>query len=116
MASLNNVIPALMNVRQTDRRFVLATALTLLAVAAERSVVAGAAEVSSAAAASDDLNTVRQRILAPLLEPVPGETARKLLDTLEPDGSWPDINYKDRSPAGWKTAAHLNNVATLARA
>jgi Polysaccharide lyase family 8, C-terminal beta-sandwich domain len=38
------------------------------------------------------------------------------LGTFQPDGSWPDINYQDRSASGWKTVRHLSNVATLARA
>lgn len=106
----------MMNVRQTIRRFLSATTLALLVVAGGQSRVAGAGEATSTVAASDDLNTVRQRILKPLLVPVPAETARQLRDALQPDGSWPDVDYQDRSASGWKAVRHLSNVATLARA
>ena len=38
------------------------------------------------------------------------------MDALLPNGSWPDIDYKERSTADWKLVQHLRNVATLARA
>jgi chondroitin AC lyase len=106
----------MMNARHIRYRFAWATRLTLLAIAGGQPVAAEAGEAPSTVAASADLNTVRQRILAPLLAPVPVEDARKLMGTLQPDGSWPDIDYQDRSASGWKTARHLSNVATLARA
>jgi chondroitin AC lyase len=93
-----------------------ATGLAVLAVAGGQPLAARAGEPSNATAAGADLNTVRQRILEPLLAPVPAEAARNLLRTLEPDGSWPDVDYQDRSRSGWKTVRHLSNVVTLARA
>ena len=83
-----------MNHRLTEHRFVLATALSLLAVVGGQSVVAGEGEAPSTVAASNDLNIVRQRILKPLLEPVPAETARSLMNALQPDGRWPDTTTK----------------------
>jgi chondroitin AC lyase len=106
-----------MNVRHPNRRFAWATRLTLLAVVGVQPLVGEAGETPIVVAASADLNTVRQRILEPLLAaPVPAEAARKLLETLQPDGSWPDIDYQDSNRSGWKTVRHLSNVATLARA
>jgi len=102
--------------QRTERRFVLATALTLLVVAGGQSAVVGEGETQNTAAASNDLNTVRQRILKPLLAPVPEETVHTLVGALKSDGSWPDIDYRDRGRAGWKTVQHLSNVTTLARA
>jgi len=106
----------MMNLRHTNRWFTWAAGLTLLAVAGGQPTAAEAEEAPNSAPSSADLDTVRQRILEPLLAPVPAEAARKLLETLRPDGSWPDIDYQDRSRSGWKTVRHLSNVAALARA
>jgi len=106
----------MMDLRHTKRRFAWAAGLTLLAVVGGQPVAAEAGEAPNAMAANADLDTVRQRILKPLLKPVPAETTRKLLSTLRPDGSWPGINYQDRSRSGWKMVRHLGNVTTLARA
>jgi len=105
------------NVQPAKRRFVVATtALTLLAVAGGQSVLAEAEESRGAVVANDDLNILRERILKPLLEPVPEETVRTFMDALQSDGRWPDIDYKDHNTALWKAAYHLSNVTTLARA
>jgi len=63
-----------------------------------------------------DLNRIKQRILEPLLQPVPLETTRGLMASLRPDGSWPDIDYEDRTRSGWKTPTHLSRVNVLTRA
>jgi chondroitin AC lyase len=106
----------MMTVRHPNPRFAWATGLTLLAVVGGQPPVAEAGEAPIVVAASADPNTVRQRILEPLLAPVPAEAARKLLQAIQPDGSWPDIDYQDPNRSGWKTVRHLSNVATLARA
>jgi len=113
----------MMDARHNKRRFAWAAGLTLLAVAVGQPVPAEAEEAPNTVAADAelselraDLDTVRQRILRPLLAPVPAEAARKLLETLRPDGGWPGIDYQDRSRSGWKAVRHLSNVATLARA
>ncbi len=90
--------------------------LTLLAVAGGQSLAAEAGQAPSTVAAGADLNTVRQRILEPLLAPVPAEAVGRLMETLQADGRWPDIDYQDPNRSGWKTVRHLSNVATLARA
>ena len=45
-----------------------------------------------------DLDTIKQRILAPLLTPVDAATVRRLIDTLQADGSWPNIDYQETQP------------------
>lgn len=66
---------------------------------------------------SPDLETIRQRIVADLLEPPVAEKAvQNLLATQKPDGSWPGINYKDTSRTGFQHSIHLENMLTLARA
>lgn len=66
--------------------------------------------------ALSELETIKARILAPLLEPVRAGAARRLIGRLRPDGSWPDVDYRDRRRSSWTTARHLAHLATLARA
>jgi len=106
----------MMDVQHARNRFAWGAGLTLLALASGQPLAAEAAEAPNTVAAGTDLDTVRQRTLEPLLAPVPEQATRKLLETLRPDGSWPDIDYQDGSRSGWKTVRHLSNVATLARA
>ncbi len=67
-------------------------------------------------AAADDLETIRARIVAPLLAAPDGEAAHKLLDSLQPDGIWADIDYLNQSRSAWPAPAHLSRVEILARA
>jgi len=63
-----------------------------------------------------DMETIKKRLLEPLLGPVRIETVRQLVDTLQADGSWPNIDYQDRNRSSWKTVRHLTGVAVLAEA
>ena len=71
---------------------------------------------SDASPALDDLNTIKQRILDPLLQPIDVATARRILETLRADGSWPEVDYQDQRRSAWTTTRHLGNVLSLARA
>lgn len=62
------------------------------------------------------METIKRRILASWLESARGDEARRLVDTLRPDGSWPDVDYQDGTRSGWRTPRHLSHVATLVRA
>jgi len=75
-----------------------------------------AAVGKGAAAAESDLETIRARILAPWLEPVPVADVERLVGAMRPDGSWPDIDYGNQRRSSWPTARHLTNVGVLARA
>ena len=92
------------NVLRTNQRLTWAAGLTLLALAGTQAIAADAERSPKTVPADTDLDTVRQRILESLLASVPEKTARRLLETLRPDGSWPDIDYQDGSRSGWKTA------------
>jgi len=104
----------------------LASAVAGIALAAAVGGPASAGEPASQSPAATaredpsqsvrDMETIRKRILDPLLGPVRIETVRQLVDTLQADGSWPSIDYQDRNRSSWKTVRHLSNVATLARA
>lgn len=62
-----------------------------------------------------DLQTIKQRMLAPLIDAPDARHARVLLDNLSADGTWPDIDYACQDPAYWKTVYHLHNLLVLAR-
>lgn len=67
--------------------------------------------------ASNDLQVIRQRIVADLLEPaINSDRIKLLIKTIQPDGSWPDINYKDTTKTGFQHRIHLENMLDLARA
>jgi chondroitin AC lyase len=67
--------------------------------------------------ASQDLEIIRKRIVDDLMEPaVNADKIQQLITTLQPDGSWPGINYKDVSRTGFQHSRHLENMMDLARA
>ena len=61
---------------------------------------------SPQSALSDDVAVVRGRILVPLLEPPNDGTVRRLVDTIQVDGAWPDVDYADSRRSGWRTYRH----------
>lgn len=64
-----------------------------------------------------DLEIVRKRIVNDLLQPeVKTEKIKQLIETIQPDGSWPGINYKDTTKTGFQHSIHLANMLDLARA
>ncbi|MEO7044268.1 MAG: polysaccharide lyase family 8 super-sandwich domain-containing protein, partial [Ferruginibacter sp.] len=64
-----------------------------------------------------DLEIVRKRIVDDLLQPeVKTKTIKQLVETIQPDGSWPGINYTDTSKTGFQHRIHLENMLELARA
>src|SRR5215218_10157864 len=66
---------------------------------------------------SPDLEIIRKRIIDDLLEPaVNADEIQKLVKTIQPDGSWPDINYKDTSRTGFQHSEHLKHMLDLSRA
>ncbi len=66
---------------------------------------------------NSDLEIVRKRIVDDLLKPsVKEEKIKELVATLQPDGSWPGINYKDTTKTGFQHSIHLENMLDLARA
>ena len=66
---------------------------------------------------SPDLEIIRERIIADLLEPaLDGNRVRELMKAIKSDGSWPDIDYVDVSRTGFDHSRHLDNMFHLARA
>ncbi|HEV8286140.1 MAG TPA: polysaccharide lyase family 8 super-sandwich domain-containing protein [Chitinophagaceae bacterium] len=66
---------------------------------------------------NSDLEIIRKRIIDDLLEPsVNEQKIQRLIESINPDGSWPGINYKDTSRTGFQHSIHLENMLDLARA
>jgi hypothetical protein len=79
--------------------------------------------LSLSGACSDDMATVRERLLSLLCLPLPGQIpgviaqAGRYESHLLPNGTWPDIDYNDPGDrAVWKTAQHLDRVVSMAQA
>ncbi len=67
--------------------------------------------------ADSDLEIIRKRVTDELMKPSVNEAQlRILIDSLNPDGSWPGINYADVSRTGFQHGNHLNNLVALSRA
>lgn len=61
-----------------------------------------------------DMNMVKDHIIKPFLEKeIDARNVEQILKTLKTDGSWGGINYRDKTPAGWKAPQHLKNLTTL---
>ena len=96
--------------------FAAATVLGGLALHRSASGDEKPAAAQADAATLDELATIKQRILEPLLEPVDAAAVQRLVDTIQADGSWPGIDYHQRRRSAWTTTRHLSNVLLLARA
>jgi chondroitin AC lyase len=67
----------------------------------------------------NDLGIIKQRVVASLL-PNDDHEAEEIAkqatgyeESLSANGSWPDIDYKDETRGGWKTAEHLSRVKVM---
>src|SRR5688572_21229209 len=57
--------------------------------------------------AGPDLEIIRDRVIADLLEPALNEELIKtLIKSIKQDGSWPDIDYVDVSRTGFQHSRH----------
>ncbi len=72
---------------------------------------------ASIESSSAGLSTINERLLDDLLQPeVSEKQVMTLLNTIQPDGSWPDINYEDFSLTGFEHYRHQINIHELCRA
>ena len=63
-----------------------------------------------------DFETVKGRILEPLLQPVDGDAVQRDVNALTSEGCWADVDYADMSTVHWKPLEHLQRVLRMARA
>ncbi|MCW3091040.1 MAG: chondroitin lyase [Ferruginibacter sp.] len=73
--------------------------------------------ISSLSNLDSDIEIIRKRIIDDLLEPaINTSSINKLVKTIQTDGSWPDIDYKDTSRTGFQHREHLEHMVDLSRA
>ncbi|MFW5835559.1 MAG: polysaccharide lyase family 8 super-sandwich domain-containing protein [bacterium] len=71
----------------------------------------------SSAAVDEDLEIIRERVIANVMRPAVDEASVELaLNTITPGGYWPGINYEDVSRTGFDQTLHLSNMIIMARA
>ncbi|GHT44017.1 chloramphenicol resistance protein [Bacteroidia bacterium] len=69
------------------------------------------------AAANPDIELLRKKFTAELLEPPVQEAPiRTLINTLQPDGTWPGIDYIDTARTAFQHTRHLANLVQMSRA
>ena len=68
--------------------------------------------------AATDMETIRMRLRARLLEKarVDAGSLRKLTERQKTDGSWPDVDYANRSRTNFVPVRHLHRLRTMALA
>ena len=60
--------------------------------------------------ADNDLEIIRTRIVDDLLKPeIDPDKINKLVKIIQPDGSWPGINYKDTTKTGFEHRRYIKN-------
>ena len=65
----------------------------------------------------DDLARVRDQVIAHYAAGAPSAShVRQYLQRLREDGTWPDVDYADRTRGGWATARHMYRVRDFAQA
>lgn len=83
------------------------------------SVILWALVCISAAAADPDLELIRKRFAAAAMKPASAIDIGYIKDrmaSLQPDGSWPDINYTDLRREAFQNSQHLNHLVAMAQA
>ncbi len=92
-----------------------------------RSILRGAAAVLAAlfaltgppalAAPTDGFPRLREQVVAHYAAGAPSaEIVKRTIARLREDGTWPDVDYTDRTRGGWRTARHMCRVLNLAQA
>ncbi|MBR1576105.1 MAG: hypothetical protein IJ654_06635 [Bacteroidales bacterium] len=73
--------------------------------------------LTTAAAKNNDIELLRNRFKTEAMsQPVQEERVRQLMDTLQPDGTWPGIDYADTARIAFQHVDHLNNLVAMALA
>lgn len=76
-----------------------------------------AQQSSTGGAINTDMKILEERFTAELLEQkIYEEEIEQLISTIQGDGTWPGINYKDTSRTAFEHSQHLSNMIDLGRA
>ncbi|MEX1121745.1 MAG: polysaccharide lyase family 8 super-sandwich domain-containing protein [Balneolales bacterium] len=64
-----------------------------------------------------DIEMLREMVISELMEPeVDASEISALLNSIQQDGTWPNIDYEDVSSTGFQHSRHLGNLLELSRA
>lgn len=63
-----------------------------------------------------ELATVKDRLTLQVRSNTTAAAAAQFAASLLPNGTWPDIDYADKTRGAWKTDAHLSRVESMAQA
>lgn len=66
--------------------------------------------------AADDITILHQRLFSDYMTTHSSSNASEYLGSQLPDGSWPDINYDDRSITNWDPVKHLERIKIMSHA
>ena len=81
------------------------------------SLAALAGAPADAASSADDIARIRAQVVAHFAAGAPSAgRVRGYVERLRDDGTWPDVDYADRTRGGWRTAGHVYRVLDLAEA
>ena len=68
-------------------------------------------------AANKDIEIIRERVITEVFYPgVNDRNIERLITTINPDGTWPGIDYVDTTRTGFQHTRHLENMIQLSRA
>ncbi|MGN6369507.1 MAG: polysaccharide lyase family 8 super-sandwich domain-containing protein [Phycisphaerae bacterium] len=84
-------------------------------VAALVAAVAAAGMSAANPARAADFDTISQRVQSNLLGKAPStSTVKGYMNSLQPDGSWTDINYASTAQTNWSPLTHVQRMAGMA--
>ena len=67
--------------------------------------------------AQSDFEVVKQRVIADMLKrPIDDKRIAAIMEEMEPNGRWADINYVDLSNTGFEHANHLRRALSMSEA
>ena len=87
-------------------------------------VLPALSDMDSRTLSPDDLATIERQYAAVAFATRPGpaeprltaQAVAKLVETIAPDGSWTDIDYRSPIRSRWPTGVHIERITTFARA
>lgn len=66
--------------------------------------------------ATNDMDVIRERMLAPLMEAPDADRVEEYIAGLQADGHWEDVYYEGKATTSWEPAQHLSRLQVLAQA
>lgn len=87
----------------------------VLAMGCVAALAAGASNAVTRPQKDSSMQIIKDRVFVRAAN-VQEAKATEALKTLKPDGTWPDLDYADRTRGGWKPAKHLDRMRDMAAA